>query len=151
MSCGVGQKCSLDPSLLWLWCRPAATAQIQPLAWEFPYASGVAPKSQKLKKKKTSRENSRVRVEALQLSLDQDKSTAIHSDQEKEAETWLGNGEGRDGGRVRDCCLCKCSEIRLLPTRAMKTRLGLEKQPQEVLVFPSQQSRTDSNNYVFLN
>ena len=30
--------------LLWL-CRPAAVAPIQPLAWELPYASGVALKS----------------------------------------------------------------------------------------------------------
>ena len=28
--------------LLWLWCRPAATAPIQPLAWEPPCAAGVA-------------------------------------------------------------------------------------------------------------
>ena len=27
-----------DPPLLWLWCRPAATALIRPLAWEPPYA-----------------------------------------------------------------------------------------------------------------
>ena len=38
MSCGVGRRCSLDPALLWLWCRPAATAPIRPLAWEPPYA-----------------------------------------------------------------------------------------------------------------
>ena len=25
-----------DPVLLWLWCRPAATAPIRPLAWEPP-------------------------------------------------------------------------------------------------------------------
>ena len=31
--------------LLWLWCRMAATAQIPPLAWELPYAVGVALKS----------------------------------------------------------------------------------------------------------
>ena len=30
--------CSLDPMLLWLWCRLAATAPIQSLAWELPYA-----------------------------------------------------------------------------------------------------------------
>ena len=41
-----------DPSLLWLWCRLAATALIGPLAWEPPYAMGVAPqKNQKDKKK----------------------------------------------------------------------------------------------------
>ena len=42
MSCGVGRRCGLDLALLWLWCRPAATAQIGPLAWEPPYATGVA-------------------------------------------------------------------------------------------------------------
>ena len=30
MSHGVGQICDLDPVLLWLWCRPAAVALIQP-------------------------------------------------------------------------------------------------------------------------
>ena len=29
MSCGVGQRCGLDPMLLWPWCRPAATAPIR--------------------------------------------------------------------------------------------------------------------------
>ena len=38
--------------LLWLWCRPAATAPIWPLAWEFPYAAGVALKSKERKKKR---------------------------------------------------------------------------------------------------
>ena len=33
------------PSLLWLWHRPGAAALIQPLAWELPYATGVALKS----------------------------------------------------------------------------------------------------------
>ena len=36
-----------DPPLLWLWCRPAATALIRPLAWEPPYAAGAALKRQK--------------------------------------------------------------------------------------------------------
>ena len=30
MSCGVGRRCGSDPKLLWLWCRLAAEAQIQP-------------------------------------------------------------------------------------------------------------------------
>ena len=34
-----------DPALLWLWCRLAATAPIRPLAWELPYAAGVAIKT----------------------------------------------------------------------------------------------------------
>ena len=48
MSCGVGQRRGLDPELLWLWCRLAARAPNQPLAWEPPYASG-APKMTKKK------------------------------------------------------------------------------------------------------
>ena len=42
MSCGIGHRRSLDPELLWLWCRPAAAAPIRPLAWEPPYAASVA-------------------------------------------------------------------------------------------------------------
>ena len=44
VSCGVVCRRGLDPdpALLWLWHRPAATARIRPLAWEPPYAAGVA-------------------------------------------------------------------------------------------------------------
>ena len=42
MSCGVGRRRGSDPVLLWLWRRLAATAPIRPLAWEPPYAVGVA-------------------------------------------------------------------------------------------------------------
>ena len=52
MSCGLGRRRGSDPSLLWLWCRPAATAPIGPLAWEPSYAVSVALKRQKDKKKK---------------------------------------------------------------------------------------------------
>ena len=44
MSCGVGCRPASDPTLLWLWCRPVAIALIGPLAWEPPYAEGVALK-----------------------------------------------------------------------------------------------------------
>ena len=57
MSCGVGCRRSSDLALLWLWCRLAATAQIQPLAWEPPYAACVALKRQKKKKKKEKRKD----------------------------------------------------------------------------------------------
>ena len=40
-----------------LWCRPAATALIRPLAWEPPYAEGAALKRQKTKKKKKNLQN----------------------------------------------------------------------------------------------
>ena len=32
VSCGAGHSCNLDLAWLWLWCRPVATAPIQPLA-----------------------------------------------------------------------------------------------------------------------
>ena len=51
-SCGVGHRHGLDPVLLWLWRRPAATAPIRPLAWESPYAMGVALEKAKRQKKK---------------------------------------------------------------------------------------------------
>ena len=35
-----------DPTLLWLWCRPAAVAPIPHLAWELLRAAGVALEKQ---------------------------------------------------------------------------------------------------------
>ena len=49
MSCGVGRRRGSD--LVWLWHRPAATAPIRPLAWEPPYAVGVAQEKAKRQKK----------------------------------------------------------------------------------------------------
>ena len=50
VSCGVGRRRGSDPTLLWLWHRPVATAPIQPLTWEPPSAAGAA--LEKIKKKK---------------------------------------------------------------------------------------------------
>ena len=36
---------------VWLWCRPAAAAPIQPLAPEHPYTAGAALKRKKRKEK----------------------------------------------------------------------------------------------------
>ena len=52
MSRGVAHRRSLDPKLLWLWFRPAATALIPPLAWEPPDAVGEALKRKKKQKTK---------------------------------------------------------------------------------------------------
>ena len=49
MSYGVGHRCGSDLALLWLWHRPAASAPIRPLAWEPPYATDAALKTQKKK------------------------------------------------------------------------------------------------------
>ena len=51
MSCAVGHRCGSDPVLLWLWCRLAAAPQIRPLAWELPYATGVAIKRKQKQKR----------------------------------------------------------------------------------------------------
>ena len=51
MSCGVGRRRGSDLALLWLWRRPAATAPIRPLAWDPPYATGVALEKGKKTKK----------------------------------------------------------------------------------------------------
>ena len=47
MSCAVGHRLGSDLALLWLCCGLAAAALIAPLAWELPYAAGVAPKKKK--------------------------------------------------------------------------------------------------------
>ena len=49
MSYGVGGRRASDPGLLWLLCRPAALAVIQPLAWEPLCTMGAALKSNKIK------------------------------------------------------------------------------------------------------
>ena len=58
MNCGVSCRCGSDPTLLWLWRRPVATAPIRPLAGEPTYASGAAQEKTKRQKKKR-KENSR--------------------------------------------------------------------------------------------
>ena len=44
-----------DPALLRLWYKPAAVAPVQLLTWEFPFASVVALKRPKKKRKRKSR------------------------------------------------------------------------------------------------
>ena len=66
MSCGVGRRHGLDRALLWLWCRPVATAPIKALSWESPYAVGSALEKAKRPKKKKKRDSS----VACSISLD---------------------------------------------------------------------------------
>ena len=56
MSHGAGRRHGSDLVLLWLWGRPAATAPIRPLAWEPPYAKGVAQEMAKRQEKKKKKE-----------------------------------------------------------------------------------------------
>ena len=64
MSCGIGRRQGLDPQLLWLWCRPAAAAPIEPLARELPYVPCVVLKKRQKKKKKEGKK------ERKELSVD---------------------------------------------------------------------------------
>ena len=61
MSCGVGRRRGSDPALLWPWCRPVATAPIQPLAWEPPHAVEAALEKAKRQKKKKRKKNKKNR------------------------------------------------------------------------------------------
>ena len=55
LSCGVGHRSSSDLAWLslWLCCRQAAVAPIQPLAWALPCAAGVALKKRKKERKES--------------------------------------------------------------------------------------------------
>jgi len=57
VSCGIGHRRGLDPALLWLWCRLAATAPIQLLAWEPPYTAEVAQEMAKRQKQTNKQKN----------------------------------------------------------------------------------------------
>ena len=61
MSSGVAHRCGSDPVWLGLWCRLAAAAPTGPLAWDIPYAEGVALKRPKKKKKKKKTKRQEVR------------------------------------------------------------------------------------------
>jgi len=43
-----------DLALLWLWCRLAAAAPIQPRAWELPCSAGAGLKREKKKERKNA-------------------------------------------------------------------------------------------------
>ena len=45
----------LESQLLWLWHKPSATALTRPLAWESPYAVGVAKKEERERERKEGR------------------------------------------------------------------------------------------------
>ena len=60
MSCGVGHRHGLDLALLLPWHRLEATALIRSLAWEPPYAVGVALEKTK---KKSFTDKQKIRVQ----------------------------------------------------------------------------------------
>ena len=54
---GIGHRCGSDPVWQRLWCRPAATVPIWPLAWELPYAVGMVLKRSRKTPKKQKHKN----------------------------------------------------------------------------------------------
>ena len=64
-SFSIGQGCGSDLVSLWLWCRPAAAARIQPLTQELPYAIGATLK----RKKKSSYNNLELHAECFACHL----------------------------------------------------------------------------------
>ena len=87
MSCGVGRRRSADPTLLWLWCRPAAIAPIQPLAWEPPHVMGAAQEMANKQTNKTKQNKDR------QISLREERvlqQTAFRLSTADWFRTWTG-------------------------------------------------------------
>ena len=62
-SCGVACRFGSESALLWLRCRLAAAALVQPLAQELPYAAGMAVKKKK-KKKAMEQSGQKLRLES---------------------------------------------------------------------------------------
>ena len=59
-----------------LWCRLAAAALIQPLAWEFPYAAGVALR-RKRKERKEGRKEGREERKKKRVGPNKERSTLL--------------------------------------------------------------------------
>ena len=57
VSCVVVCRCSLDPTLLWLWHRPTAVALIWHLAWELTYAAPTPPPQQRRETREEAQKN----------------------------------------------------------------------------------------------
>ena len=62
---GVGHRLGSDLALLWVWCRPLATALIKPLAWELPQATGAALEKAERQKTKQNKTNKQTKPEGL--------------------------------------------------------------------------------------
>ena len=73
MSCGVGCRHGWDPVLLWFWRRPVASAPNRPLAWEPPYAVGVAQEMATGQKKKKERKK-KSHLETVKIELTKPKA-----------------------------------------------------------------------------
>ena len=90
---GVGLRRSSDPALLWLWHRLMATAPVRPLAWEPPYAAGVAlekdtKKKTKKKRKEIFHDHSSPPSRGLPIHVVTYSVDSIHSMYSRRQSTW---------------------------------------------------------------
>ena len=116
MSCGVGCGCGLDPTLLWLWYRPAAVAPIRSLAWEPPEGAALEKAKRPKKTKKKKKElNSRRRYNNCKYIRTQHRSTSIYMANANSSiplwinrlSIWCGHCCGASsvpGLRISTCC-----------------------------------------------
>ena len=137
VSCGEGHRCSLDPVLLWLWRRPAATAPIPPLVWEHPYALRAAQKTQNKTKSLVERrvQTADVNEEAVRvwkvLKATRPETCQTSEERKKQLENWIRDtstfrGEEAEGkpAKDKDVCVCwgrrKSRECGVLETQGVK-------------------------------
>ena len=100
MSCGVGCRRGSDTELLWLWCRPAATALVRPLVWEPPYAAGVAQEMAKRQKRQKKKKRN---IQGVPIVAQHFKNLiSIHEDVRMQAQ-FLALFSGL---RIQCCCGC---------------------------------------------
>ena len=112
MSCGVGCRHSSNHMLLGLWLRPAGVAPIRPLAWEPPYAVGVALKVKSKKKKKKEKKDiclflSGVNKEACLATVMSEKKiwsmTVLRVDKGQDADLQIQHTLGKVTGECYEC------------------------------------------------
>ena len=84
VSCGTGHGHGLDPTLLWVWHRPAATAPIQHLAWDLPGAVGATLKRQKRKKERKGRKDGRRKRKKRKEGRKKERKKGRKKDRKKE-------------------------------------------------------------------
>ena len=98
MSCGVGCRHGSDPELLWLWCRPVATAPIRSLAWEPPCAAEAALEKAKRQKKKKKY----IAIETIQneTQREKEKSEQSISDKFKQSNIYINFPEEKKRQKV---------------------------------------------------
>jgi len=83
VSCGVDHRRGSDPTLLWLWGRPVATALITPLAWEPPYAEGAALEKAQRQKKKKKKKKRKIKWGIPVMAQWLTNPTSIHGDEDQ--------------------------------------------------------------------